>query len=273
MEKIRALRPTTTDPDWCRSSIRGVFMIIEQVFAKASPRSDSRTTSRGEPAPSPRGRVRVRVLVVDEKGVMRDGLCALLAVMPEVEIVGSSSIGTEAVRSAASLRPDVVVMDFPQTPLSGPKLITTLKTELPDVRIVVLTFHREDPLIEAAFRAGADGYVLKTDSRDDLFGAVTRVAAGKAFISPSIQRRVALGLVRAAEPEPNSAPPAVELTDRERQVMRLIAAGRRTREIAQILSLSHKTIEKHRTSLMRKLGLRNASSVAAYAIAHGLAEG
>jgi len=249
-------------------------MIIGQAFAKASPRSESRpTAARTEPAPTARGRVRVRVLVVDEKGVMRDGLCALLAVMPEVEIVGSSSISADAVRSAASLRPDVVVIDFPQTPLSGPKLITTLKTELPGVRIVVLTFHREDHLIEAAFRAGADGYVLKTDSRDELFGAVTSVAAGKGFISPSIHRRVMRGLVRAADADYSRTPSVIELTDRERQVIRLIAAGRRTREIAQVLSLSHKTIEKHRTSLMRKLGLRNASAVAAYAIAHGLAEG
>jgi DNA-binding NarL/FixJ family response regulator len=248
-------------------------MIIEQTFAKA-PRPDSRSTgARSEPAPTPRGRVRIRVLVVDEKGIMRDGLCALLAVMPEVEIVGSSPIGAEAVRSATSLRPDVVISDFPQTPLNGVKLFTSLKRELPDVRIVVLTFHREDHLIEAALRAGADGYVLKTDGRDDLFGAVVSVAAGKGFISPSIHGHVIRGYVRASGAEYGRAPSAVELTDRERQVIRLIAAGRRTREIAQTLSLSHKTIEKHRTSLMRKLGVRNASAVAAYAIAHGLAEG
>jgi DNA-binding NarL/FixJ family response regulator len=213
------------------------------------------------------------VLVVDEKGVMRDGLCTLLTVIPELEVVGSAAIGIEAVRIAASLRADVVIIDFPETTLAGPKLITTLKTQLPDIHVVVLTFHQEDHLIEAALRAGADGYVLKTDSRDDLFDALTSVAAGKSFVSPAISRRIVRGYVAATgSGRKRGAPPAADLTDRERQVMRLISAGHRTREIAQILSLSHKTIEKHRTSLMRKLGLRNASAVAAYAIAHGFAD-
>jgi DNA-binding NarL/FixJ family response regulator len=254
-------------------------MIIEHAPVEASSRSplrrrpESRSPgARGEPA-SARSRVRVRVLVVDEKGIMRDGLCALLAVMPEVEIVGSVAIGADAVRTVSSLRPAVILIEFPPTPLKGLRLIASLKTESPDTHIVVLSFHREDHLIEAAMRAGAAGYVLKTDSRDDLFEAVLSVAAGKRFISPSIRGHVVRGSVRASETERAAAPATVDLTDRESQVMRLIAAGRRTREIAQALSLSHKTIEKHRTSLMRKLGLRNASAVAAYAIAHGLADG
>jgi DNA-binding NarL/FixJ family response regulator len=246
-------------------------MIIEQASAKTSGRHESRLPgARGESVPA-RERRRIRVLVVDEKGIMRDGLCALLAVMPDVEIVGSVSIGTDAARSVASLRPAVILMDFPSLPLKGPKLISTLKAQAPEAHVVVLSFHRESRLIEAALRAGAEGYVLKSDHRDDLFEAVSSAAAGKRFLSPSIRGRV----IRTDGQAPDagrSAPATVELTDRERQVIGMIAAGRRTREIAQTLSLSHKTIEKHRASLMRKLGLRNASAVAAYAIAHGLAE-
>jgi DNA-binding NarL/FixJ family response regulator len=193
--------------------------------------------------------------------------------MPDVEIVGSVSIGVDAVRSVASLRPAVVVIDFPPTPLKGPKLIAALKAEAPDSHIVVLSFRREDHLIEAALRAGAEGYVLKTDPRDDLLDALVSVASGKRFISPSVRGRFGRGGARGLDAERARASTVVDLTDRERQVIRLIAAGRRTREIAQALSLSHKTIEKHRATLMRKLKLRNASAVAAYAIAHGLAEG
>ncbi|HKU14395.1 MAG TPA: response regulator transcription factor [Steroidobacteraceae bacterium] len=130
----------------------------------------------------------------------------------------------------------------------------------------------EDHLIEAAVRAGAEGYVLKTDSRDDLFDAVRSVAAGKRFTSPSVRGYLIRGSVLERDAPRAPAPRAIELTQREREVISLIAAGRRTREIAQALSLSHKTIEKHRATLMRKLGLRNASAVAAYAIAHGLAD-
>ena len=247
-------------------------MIIEQASAKTSWRHESRSPgARSEPAPA-RDRGRIRVLVVDEKGIMRDGLCALLAVMPDVEIVGSVSIGSEAARSVANLRPAVIVIDFPPLPLKGPKLIAALKAQSPDAHVVMLSFHREGRLIEAALHAGAEGYVLKTDRRDDLFDAVLSVAAGKRFLSPSIRGRVTRSDARAPATERTAAPSTVDLTDRERQVIRLITAGRRTREIAQALSLSHKTIEKHRASLMRKLGLRNASAVAAYAIAHGLAE-
>jgi DNA-binding NarL/FixJ family response regulator len=246
--------------------------IIEQASAKTSWRQESRSPGARDELSPARDRGRIRVLVVDEKGIMRDGLCALLAVMPDVEIVGSISISADAARSVASLRPAVILIDFPPLPFKGPELIAALKAQAPEAHIVVLSFHRETSLIEAALRAGAAGYVLKSDRRDDLFDAVSSAAAGKPFLSPSIQGRAIRSDGQAPAAERDPAPSVVDLSERERQVIRLIAAGLRTREIAQALSLSHKTIEKHRASLMRKLGLRNASAVAAYAIAHGLAE-
>ena len=247
-------------------------ILIDQASARTSWHQDSRSPgARGEPAPA-RHSGSIRVLVVDEKGIMRDGLCALLAVMPGIEIVGSVAAGADASRAVASLHPTLIVVDIPPLPLKGPKLIAALKTQAPEAHVVVLSFHRETRLIESALQAGAAGYVLKSDRRDDLFEAVLSVAAGRRFLSPSIRGRVLRSDGRAPAAERTPVPSTVDLTDRERQVIRLIAAGRRTREIAQALSLSHKTIEKHRASLMRKLGLRNASAVAAYAIAHGLAE-
>jgi len=250
-------------------------MLIEQALARRSPRHrpDWRSVpERTSSAPTPRARTRIRLFVLDEEGLMRDGLCTLLASPPDFEIAGKAPITPEGVRAAAHAAPNVVILDFPSATLQGTRLISSLKAQLPKAGIIVLTFRKEEHLIEAALRAGADGYVLKSDSRKELFGAVVSVASGIGFVSPSIQGRALrdyLGLPRK-ERERSIAEP--QITERERQVMRLIAAGRRTREIAQILSLSHKTIEKHRTSLMRKLGLRNASAVAAYAIAHGFAE-
>ena len=246
-------------------------MLTEQAVPRKAARPESPlAATRGAPTPSPRVRGRVRLLVVDEAGLMRDGLCTLLAGPPDFEIAGVASIGLEAVRVAVDLQPHVVIIDFPATPVQGPGLIASLKSELPDLGVIVLTFRKEEHLIEAALRAGADGYVLKSDSREDLFGAVVSVAAGLGFVSPSIQGRAVRSYLGLPQKERERTEP--QLTEREHQVIRLIAAGHRTREIAHLLSLSHKTIEKHRTTLMRKLGLRNASAVAAYAAAHGLAE-
>jgi two-component system, NarL family, response regulator NreC len=239
--------------------------------APAKPESRSRRHSpapRGETAARPR--IRTRILVIDEKGIMRDGLCVLLGSTREFEIVGTESSTADGLRSASASRPDVIVADFPHIKADGSEAITRIKARLPEVRMLILTFHQDDHIIDGALRAGTDGYVLKNDSCNELFRALRSVAAGKGFISPSIRDRIASRYARGGEPMTERGGPESELTNRERQVMRLIAAGHRTREIAQLLSLSHKTIEKHRTSLMRKLGLRNASAVAAYAIAHGL---
>ncbi len=244
--------------------------------AQATPKPGSRPEVRNPPGENERPvmhagvRSRLRVLVVDEPGIMREGVGALLEGIPEIEVIGSASIGIEALKAAAALQAQVVVLELPAGMRGGSRLISSLKSQLKGIRVIVLTFHREASIVEAALRAGADGYVLKSDSRAELFAAVANVSAGKNFVSPSLRRRVSQG----ENTSPKDAAPAStpELTERELQVIRLIAAGRRTREIAKFLSLSHKTIEKHRTSLMRKLGLRNATAVAAYAIMTGIAD-
>lgn len=245
-------------------------MILEAALPK-SQRPDTRSpATRGDGVLSPRARARIGVLVIDEKGIMRDGLCALLSGAQEFEIVGSESAVADALRRELAAAPDVVIADFPRLGNGGAEAITNFKQRWPQVSVLVLTFHKDEHTIDSVLRAGADGYVLKNDSCNELFAALRSIAAGKGFISPSICDHVVSGYVRARQQPHGRGALTSELTDRERQVMRFIAAGHRTREIAKMLSLSHKTIEKHRTSLMRKLGLRNASAVAAYAIAHGL---
>ena len=219
---------------------------------------------------TPRAQTRIGVLVIDEKGIMRDGLCALLSGTPEFEVIGTEATGADALRLPLPVSPDIIMADLPRLSAGGIESIVNLKARWPKARVLVLTFHKDDHTIDSVLRAGADGYVLKNDSCNELFTALRSIAAGKGFISPSIYDHVVRGYVATGEGSGSRGAVSHDLTDRERQVMRLIAAGKRTREIAQQLSLSHKTIEKHRSSLMRKLGLRNASAVAAYAIAHGL---
>jgi two-component system response regulator NreC len=229
-----------------------------------------RAGSRQDPSPPALIRRTTRILVVDEEGIMRDGLCALLASDDALQIVGTTSSGREAVWAASGVRPDVVVMDFSMSLKTGPEAIGIIKRHWPSARVLVLTFRHADQFIDAALRAGADGYVLKNDRRTELFTAIHSIAAGKNYISPSIFDRVVSGYVKAPDSARHPGATATGiLTKREQEVIALIGQGHRTREIAQLLSLSHKTVEKHRTNLMRKLGLRNATAVAAYASAHG----
>jgi DNA-binding NarL/FixJ family response regulator len=175
-------------------------ILIDRASARTSWHQDSRSPgARGEPAPA-RHSGSIRVLVVDEKGIMRDGLCALLAVMPGIEIVGSVAAGADASRAVASLHPTLIVVDIPPLPLKGPKLIAALKTQAPEAHVVVLSFHRETRLIESALQAGAAGYVLKSDRRDDLFDAYLSVAAGKRFLSPSSRARHSRATESASPP-------------------------------------------------------------------------
>jgi DNA-binding NarL/FixJ family response regulator len=245
-------------------------MNIEQALPRVPARHGSRSgTMRGEPAPA-RLRPRTHVLIVDEEGLMRDALCMLLAKMPNVALVSGSPADAEALRGVSGLRPDVVILDFSSTPHARARMISTLKTEHPGIRVIVLAFLADEQLVESALRAGADGYLLKSDSSAELRQALHSAGAGIRYLSPSV---TAAAMHRRRAAADDSRGREASLTARERQVIRLIASGHRTREIAQLLSLSHKTIEKHRTSLMRKLGLRNATAVAAFAIAHGFAKG
>ena len=202
---------------------------------------------------------------------MRDGLCALLESDDALEVVAATVTRREALETLTTAQPDVIVIDFAADLKAGPETIAQVKRRWPEVRVLVLTVRRDEMFIETALRAGADGYVLKSDSRAELFNAVHRVASGKGYISPSALDRMVTAYAKTSDRLPGRPRTAGALTSREQEVITLIAKGYRTREMAQLMSLSHKTVEKHRTNLMRKLGLRSAAAVAAYAITHGFA--
>jgi len=208
----------------------------------------------------------MRTLIVEDQTVMRDGLQALLASEPDFDVVGATAEGESAIRAAATLHPDIILMDLSIPNMSGTDAITRIKRKHPEIKIVVLTLHKEDKFIQAALQAGADAYVLKDDNREELFTALLTAITGRRYLSPSILERVIMGyLDRAAE-----TPSWVILTDREREVMKLIAEGYRTKDIAARLTLSPRTVETHRTNLMKKLDLTSVSAVTAYAIANGI---
>jgi two-component system response regulator NreC len=212
-------------------------------------------------------RRKTRVLIIDEENLVRDGVQALLKLEEELEILGAGSGDFAPAGFAGKSGPHVVILEFAMRRHNGSELLADLKFRWPDARVLVLTCRHEDEFFEAALRAGADGYLLKSDTRAELMSAIRAVAEKKRYISPSLFDRAVKGYLGAQPSRQHGAPDG--LSERERQVMKKIALGLRTREIALQLSLSHKTIEKHRSSLMRKLGLRSATAVAAYATAHG----
>jgi len=192
----------------------------------------------------------------------------MLASEPDYEVVGVAADGMTAIRAVSELRPDVVLMDLTMPRTSGMDAIVQIKRQYPDTKIVALTFHKEDKYIHATLEAGADAYVLKDDSRTELFNALANVVTGNNYLSPSIVDKVVAGYLTGGDAS-TSKPSWEVLTRREREVIKLIAEGNRTKEIAEYLSLSPKTIEKHRTNLMRKLDLHNVSEVTVYAIKNG----
>jgi DNA-binding NarL/FixJ family response regulator len=212
------------------------------------------------------------VLVIDEPGIPRDGLVALLESDSALEVIGVAAGRRQAVRALRNAQPHVVVIDLSVDVLQGRETIVHIKRRWPRVGVLALLQPGREH-IDAALRAGADGYVLLDEECAELFNAVQRIASGRGYISPAtLDRMVTSYRSSSGLTSPRSPAPEV-LTGREREVIAMIAKGYRTREMAQLLCLSHKTVEKHRANLMKKLGLRSAAAVAAYAITHGLGGG
>jgi two-component system response regulator NreC len=213
-----------------------------------------------------------KVVIVDDHTLMRNGLEAMLALEPDYDVVGVAADGRAAIRLASELEPDIMLIDLSMPHTSGIDAIAQVKRLRPNVRIIALTFHKEDKYIHATLEAGADAYVLKDDSRDELLSALKSVMSGNSYLSPAICGKVVAGYLSGNDTVSQDASWDI-LTQRERQVIKLIAEGKRTKEIAAYLSLSPKTVEKHRTNLMRKLDLHSVSEVTVYAIQNGLTIG
>lgn len=207
----------------------------------------------------------VRVLVVDDHELFREGLKRLLEA-EHIEVAGEAEDGLGALRMARRLVPDVVILDLTLPRLNGLEIARRLKSETPASRVVVLTMHDEDAYVLEALRAGAAGYVLKTQAFADLARAIETVMAGSVYLSPGVSRAVVEAWTGGR------APGAGPLSGREREVLQLVAEGCTNKEIAHLLSISIKTVETHRSALMRKLDLHDTAGLVRYAIRRGMIE-
>jgi DNA-binding NarL/FixJ family response regulator len=209
-----------------------------------------------------------RILIVEDHTLLRAGLRALLSQDPHIEIVGELDNGRDAVKSIAALSPHLVLMDLAMPGCNGFEGIVEIKKRYPNVKILVLTLHKTEEYVHESLRAGADGYILKDASHDELRVAIRSVLNGKTYLSPDISGKVITGYL-GGQGKISSVWETV--THRERQVLKLVAEGHSNKYIAEYLSLSVKTVEKHRSNLMKKLDLHNASALTAFAIEKGLA--
>jgi DNA-binding NarL/FixJ family response regulator len=210
-----------------------------------------------------------RILIAEDHALLRAGLRALLSQELDMEIVGEADNGRDAIDSVSGLAPDLVLMDLTMPGTNGIEAIAEIKRDNPAIRILVLTLHRAEEYIHESLRAGADGYILKDATHEELRVAIRSVLNGKTYLSPDISNKVISGYLGTGKSNGSSS--AWEgVTQRERQVLKLIAEGRSNKSIAEYLSLSVKTVEKHRSNLMKKLDLHNASMLTAFAIAKGL---
>jgi DNA-binding NarL/FixJ family response regulator len=204
----------------------------------------------------------IRILLVDDHSVVRQGLRMFLGLDPELEVIGEAQDGAEALRMARELKPDVVLMDLLMPVMDGITATTAIRRELPDVEVLALTSVLEDASVVGAVRAGAIGYLLKDTQADELCRAIKAAAAGQVQLSPKAAARL-MREVRAPE-----SPEA--LTERETEVLRLLAQGQSNKEIAQTLSIGEKTVKTHVSNVLGKLGVQSRTQAALYAVRIGL---
>jgi DNA-binding NarL/FixJ family response regulator len=208
----------------------------------------------------------IRVLIADDHRIVREGLRQLLEVAGGFEVVAEAADAQETLQ-AAKLDFDIALLDISMPGRSGIELIRQMRTKNPDVKILVLSMHEEHEYGVRALRAGASGYLTKDSAGRELAAALRRIAVGGAYVTPEVAEQLALGGARQPR---GDEPPHTLLSDREYQVLRFLVAGRTVSEIALSLNLSVKTVSTHKTHVMQKIGVDNASELFRYAVRHGL---
>jgi len=250
-------------PLYCRV-LRQALRFTLSFFLK---RSNARTTPKKESAMP----AKKKVLLAEDHQMLREGLRAILSQRENLEIVGEAVDGIEALRCVKRLRPDLLLLDLSMPRMNGLSVLLEARAYHPEIKILVLTIHQSEPYVLETFEAGADGYCSKNDSREELLVAIDSVLADKIYLSPLIARDVLHGfLAKRAKRRPDTAWDTV--TQREREILKLLAEGYTNREIADMLFISVKTVEKHRSNIMAKLDLHNVAHLTTLAIEKGLVE-
>jgi DNA-binding NarL/FixJ family response regulator len=210
------------------------------------------------------------IVIAEDHTILRAGLRELLSSDPSLEVIGEAANGIEAMQAVERLQPDLLMLDLGMPKVDGLSVLKEMKRAARATRILVLTMHRSEQYILEAFKNGADGYCLKEDSPGELLVAVKSVLAGKSHISSDISGKVLRGYLNDPDCGEAIRPVASRITSREREVIKLVGEGYRTREIAELLCISPKTVEKHRANIMEKLGAHSSVELAVYAAGMGL---
>lgn len=214
---------------------------------------------------------KIRVLVVDDHDIVREGLRQLIGGQSDMEIAGEAADGAAAVEEVRTLKPDVVLLDIAMPQMNGLTLVGLIKEILPETRIVIFSMHKKDAYVLQALIAGAQGYVVKASSSSQVISAIRSVVRGDYYLSPSIQTDLIGDYLDRQRPAADLTMGGYNsLSERQQGIFRLMAEGRSTKEMADMLCLSPKTVEKHRSSVMQKLGLKNMIDIMKYAVKIGI---
>jgi len=209
---------------------------------------------------------RIRILLADDHTVLRSGLRALLSAQADLEVAGEAADGAEALRLAQTIKPDVVVMDIGMPGVSGIDATARIRRELPSTKVLILSMHDDQGYLRQALRAGASGYVLKKAADTELLAAIRAAARGEVFLDPSLAK----GFVEDAVLPKTQEPDIPMLSDREREVLHLLARGHTNQQVADRLCIGVKSVETYKARLMEKLGLKGRAELVRYALTHGL---
>jgi two-component system response regulator NreC len=210
-----------------------------------------------------------RIVIAEDHTILREGLRALLSSNPDFKIVGEAEDGRAAIRFVETVKPDLILMDLSMPRMNGMEAIRDIKKSFPNIKVVALTVHKTEEYVLATLQAGANGYVLKDATHNELVMAIKSVLRGNRYLSPGISERVIEGYLEGRKvTKPRSAWDT--LTQREREILKLIAEGYKNKDIADYLCLSVKTVDTHRSNLMKKLDLHNVSGLTTFAMEKGL---
>jgi DNA-binding NarL/FixJ family response regulator len=212
---------------------------------------------------------RKKIIIAEDQTLVRQGLRSLLDSEAELKVIAEAENGLEAIRFAAKHKPDLILLDLAMPKLSGISALKEIKRQFPGVKILALTFHTSEEYILEAFKSGADGYCLKNDTHAELLSAIRHVLSGKTHISTLISDKILNGYLK--QREDHIADMSLEkLTQREKEVLKLVGESYTSTEIGNFLCISAKTVDKHRSNIMNKLDLHSASALTAFAIEKGL---
>lgn len=213
----------------------------------------------------------LRILIADDHGLVRHGARELLNSRRGWTVVGEAANGREALEKAIELKPDVAVIDISMPDLDGVEVARQIREAVPDTKVLVLTMHESEQMVRRALDAGASGYLLKSDLTDSLIKAVKAVAQGKRFLTPKVSDIVLEGFLMARDHHQQEDRAGTRMSPREIQIIRLLAEGKMNKEIAELLGISVRTVETHRSKIALKLGLHSRSELIDYAVRHGMA--